>query len=228
MDWLKGIIDYILDGGKRLSYKLAIIITILALVILLDNIFGFSFHYNNDRKIDEIEHLNAIIEDASVDSVTKAYCIQMRKDIIQQKSVITQLLLSLRNNNPTSSKSAQNSNTTKISPTTDSAIKNNFLYTISASGFYFLSAVLIVPLLLFLDKGKLPFIQRLALGILTALSISIMGTFVYWIDTHIPQISKSTWTWNYIVNAIIQIVIITFFVTFTIKANKKQKKPLSS
>lgn len=223
MNWIESITDFILDREAKVSSKAAVIISIVFSLILIDNIFGFSFHYNKDKKIDEIERLNAIIKDNSVDSATRAYCIQMRADVINQKDVITQASSFFRNTNRTSSRQPQKSNVSETPTTIDSAIKNNFWFHVSASGIYYIAAVFVLFLFLFLDRKRISLFQRIILCVSTSLSMLIMAAFVYWIDTNIPQLSKTTWVWNYIVNATIQITIVTFLVILTIKANKKQK-----
>jgi len=78
---------------------------------------------------------------------------------------------------------------------------------------------LALPLMLFTEKTN-HLLERIATGFLVAGLIFAIGLFFYWICNFIPQLSKSTWTWNYILNTVIQCSFI--IIPSILSANQKK------
>ena len=72
--------------------------------------------------------------------------------------------------------------------------------------------------MIFTDK-KTSLPQRVSTGIFAGLILFGFGWFFYWLCTFIPQFSKTTWVWNYIVNLLIQ----TLLVFLLVVAGQKKK-----
>lgn len=208
MSFLDNITEYLTDEDRQLSSKAAFIVLIILVVVFVDNVLGFSYHFRIDKKLDEIQKINTIIKDPTVDSTTKAYAIQLRADIMQKQTVIDYTLSFFRNIKWASSKKPQINKPTPIPKPIESATRNNFIFLLTSGGFYFLIAIIGLPVLAFAPNQKTSLPQRLATGILIAFVFSAIGVFFYWLFDFIPLLSKKTWTWNYILNSFFQIAII--------------------
>lgn len=209
MSYIDHFADFLFDERRRLSSKAAVILFIILAVLLVDNLLGFSYSFAIDRKISQVQKLNTIIKDPSVDSSTKMFAINLRNRIIDRQDIVSQALSFFRGKSNNSIKHQANKPTATAKPI-DVSIKNNFWFNFSASGFFFLLAIIMIPLMLFADKTT-SFIQRLGTGIATTFSLVLFGFFFIWLLGFIPQISNSTWVWNYILNGLIQILMSFLF-----------------
>src|SRR5688572_19856691 len=74
------------DIFTKLSFggKLGSIVVTIAIVLWIDTQMGFTYHYFTDRKIGEIERLNAVLRDNSIDSTTRANLYLQRVDVINK------------------------------------------------------------------------------------------------------------------------------------------------
>lgn len=218
MSYIDHITYFLFDENRRLSSKAAVVVFIVLAIFLIDNILGFSYYFSSEKKIEQVQRLTTIIKDATSDSTTKAFAIELRSEIIDRENVVTQSLSFFRNIKWKSSKKHLANIPKNPVKTNESIIKNNFWFHFTAGGLYYLLAVLMIPIMIFTDKTT-SFSQRLATGILTAVLFYGFGLLFYWICNLIPQISKSTWIWNYILNLIIQIIVIGLLVA----AGQKKK-----
>jgi uncharacterized membrane-anchored protein len=86
--------------------------------------------------------------------------------------------------------------------------RNDFWFLVSTSGIYIIMAIIMLPVLLFLDK-KSSFFKSLATYIIFALVMGFTAWFNYWLfSIVIPDNLWGNWIWNYITNAIVQIGLI--------------------
>lgn len=218
MSYIDHITEFLFDEHRRISSKAAVVLFIILSIIFVDNYLGFSFHYNIDKRIEQVEKVNKILSDSLVDSTTKAFALNVRSEIMERKNAVDYLFSFFRGKSNTVIKHQANKppdnpkNNDPIIP----SIKNNFWFNISAGGLYYLLAILMLPVLIFTDKTtSLP--QRVGTGLVAALLFFGLGWFFYWVCTFIPQISDTTWAWNYIVNAIIQIVLVGLLISVSQK-----------
>jgi len=218
MSYIDHFTAFLFDENRRLSSKAAVVVFVFLAILLIDNILGFSYYFNTDKKIEQVQKLNYIIKDATSDSNTKAFALQLRSEIIDRENVILQTFSFFRNIKWKSSRNAQISIPKETDKTNESVIRNNFWFNISAGGLYYLLAIIMIPLMVFTDKTT-SFLQRLATGILTSALFFAFGWFFYWVCNFIPQLSKSTWAWNYILNILIQVIFVGLLL---IAGQKKQ------
>lgn len=218
MSWIDHTTEFLFDEHRRLSSKAAVVVFVIIGVLFVDNYLGFSYHYNTDKKIEQVQKVNSIIKDTTIDSTTKAFALNLRSEIIHRRNAFDYFVSFFRGKSNISIKHQTNIPTeiAKNKEPNISSIKNNFWFNISAGGLYYLLAILMLPILVFTDKTtSLP--QRLATGVVATLMCFAIGWFFYWLCSFIPQISNSSWTWNYIVNAVIQIVLVGLIVSVSQK-----------
>lgn len=200
--------ELLFDEDTGISTKLTIIVLAIIAVIAVDNILGFSFYYNADKKIELVNKLNTTIKDSTTDSLTKSYAINLRQKITTRQDFITQSLSFFRGKS-NAVKNDQTSIPTARPKPIEVAIKSNFWFHLSSSGLYYLFALFMIPFSLVNDK-KQSLGQRIGIAIVAPILIIALGLFFYWIYSFIPQISKSTWLWNYLLNVVLQLTLVIY------------------
>ncbi|MCU7547784.1 hypothetical protein OCK74_01600 [Chitinophagaceae bacterium LB-8] len=213
------ITEYLTDENRRLSTKAAFVILALFMIVLVDNILGFSFHYRTDKKLEELQKVAGIINDTSADRTTKAYAAALRSEIMDRQNIIDYSLSFLRNIKWASSKSDHTSKTIAADKTKDVPIKNDILFKFTVSGLYIIAGLIFIPIVLILDK-KSPLHVRIASGLAAGFIIVMFSSLFNWLFGFIPILSKTTWAWNYGLNFVVQAIILFSFVMHSMNANK--------
>ena len=209
------IFDFASDESKKISQKFLIVIGSLTILLLIDNIIGFSYNYSLSNKIDQVAKLNAIISDSTLDSFTKNRFIELRKETLTRKNIIDKTYNYLTDFTSTEN----NLKVTKDNKKETTIVKPNyFLFHFTSSGVYYALAILFFPLFLILDKTNM-LLQRIIMGIILSSSFIGMALLFYYICTLIPMLLENSWTLNYIANLSIQLTLIFLIV----KIQKKTK-----
>jgi len=216
MTFHENILGFITDNSKRLSTRATVVILTLTCILLLDNIFGVSFYYNNQRQLDQLKSVSVLLKDTSLTSETRTKLIELERQTLDRKTIIDYSLSFLQNISFTSSKTSQNTTNNNANP-----IRNDFWFLISASGLYILVTVFVVPVLLLTDK-KTPFLKLLASMIMFTIVMIFTCWFNFWLfDKIIPDRVFGSWTWNYIINFVLQIGLVLGLLFTTNTMNKK-------
>ncbi len=225
MSYIDNITVFLLDGNKKLSTKATVVLFTILAILLVDNIIGFSYHYNTQRKIEEINNINSIINDSLTDKETKSNAIKLRSEIINRKNIISYTLLFIQNTKWTDDeiknkkeiivKENKNFNIEKID--LEIVNTNNFWFHLTSGGFFYILGIFMFPIMIFQDKTS-SILQRIATGIFIAIILGLIGLFFYWICSLIPLISDYSLTWNYAINIIIQVGVLFVISLF---GNKK-------
>ena len=197
-------VNFLFDEKRKLSSKATVVLFVILAVIVIDNILGFSFSFSTDKKIEQVQKLNIMLQDSATDSTTKIFVLKTRSEIMERKNIVVKALSILYSNKQIDTLRTTSINHPQISKDQNQAKKSNFWFNTSASGLYFICSILMIPVFIFSDK-KTPLSQRLATGIAITISCALIGLFFIWILSFIPQIATSTWVWNYILNSLFQI-----------------------
>lgn len=201
-------LDFLFNANKTLSSKALVLIFSVLAIFLIDNILGFSYYYDSDRKIDEVKKLNSIIADPQIDSTTRQFALNLRTEIITRENCI--------NNSLNFFKGIKWSSPDPVPvipqsiPIIEKVERNNFLFHLTAGGIYYLFGGIMVFVMIFIDKYS-PLLQRIGSGIIVGIVLWMYGMFSSWLFDFIPQVSKSTWAWNYLINLGIQITLLVGF-----------------
>jgi len=215
MDFIDKILNYITDSNRRLSSKAAIGILALMSIIVIDNITGFSYYYNKNRQLEQLETIKILLSDSTLTSETRQKLIVLETHVLERKSIIDYSLTFLKNISLTNSKQSEatKNNNGKI-------IRNNIWFLMSTSGIYILTTILVVLVFLFMDK-KTPFLKLLASMIVFVIVMFFTSWFNYWLfDKIIPDRLWGNWTWNYIINFILQVGLMIGLYSATTIMNK--------
>ena len=151
MDFIYKFLNFITDSNRRLSSKAAIVILLLVSVVVLDNVTGFSYYYNKNRQLEQLEAIKILLSDSTLTTETRQKLVVLESHVLDRKSIIDYSLSFLKNISLASSKQSQNTinNNPKI-------IRNNIWFLLSTSGIYILTTILVVPVLFITDR-KTPF-----------------------------------------------------------------------
>lgn len=192
--------SFVTDRSQRISARATVITLALVLVLLVDNITGFSFYYNKERQLDQLKSISLLLKDSAISADTKTKLVALEQQTLERKTIVDYSLSFLKKISWTSSKQSQNTinNNPKI-------IRNEFLFFISSSGLYVLVIMLTVPIILLTDK-KTPFFKLIATLLISIIIMGFTAWFNYWLfDKLIPARLFGSWTWNYVANFLLQI-----------------------
>ncbi|MFZ1528906.1 MAG: hypothetical protein WAT19_09150 [Ferruginibacter sp.] len=218
MSYIDHITEFLFDENRRLSSKAAVVVFAIIAIFVVDNVLGFSYYFSNNKKIEQVQKLNSIIQDTTSDSTTKTFAKELRTEIIDRKNVFYQAASFFRNIRWTNSKKQTTPVQTQPSDNKNLISKSNFWFHLTAGGLWYLLAVLMIPVIVFTDK-KTSLPQRIATGIFATALFFGFGWLFYWLCSLIPQITSTTWIWNYIINFILQLL----FVGLLVAAGEKKK-----
>ena len=192
---------FITDKSKRLSARAAIFIICVLLILLADNIVGFSYYYNKERQLEQLKSVTDLLKDPAVDAQTRRKLLSLQREFLNRKDVIDHIS-GIGHNISISSDQT-------VSPTENKALesRNFYWFLFSTSGIYILVTVILLPILLLFDRNT-PFLQLLLMEIIFGIVMFFTAWFNYWLfDKIIPYKLFGSWTWNYIVNFILQIIL---------------------
>lgn len=215
MSFFDNILNFITDSEKRLSARATVFIISVFTLFLVDNLTGLSFYYNNQRQLEQLKLITELSADTTLTKETKVKLLKLQNEILERKNIIDYSSFFLKNITLMSSKQTQKTKNIPIK-----SIRNNVWFLISSSGLYILVTIFVVPVLLLTDK-RTPFLKLLASMIVFILVMFFTCWFNYWLfEKLIPNEIFGSWTWNYVINFVMQIGLIIGLVFATNTMNK--------
>jgi hypothetical protein len=211
-DILKTIVSFISDKDRKLSNKTVWVTIVLFLIFALDFTFGFSVHYTNETKLDQIIKINTVLRDKSLDSNYVATLLEQRKDLINKKHPYKQLTDFFKS----ISFSSNESDTLTVKPTikqvdkSETPVRNEFWFITSSGGYYLLLGTVFVLFFPF-TSGQNSLGQKIAITIIMGLAMLFLAWFFYWLFGLIPPLFGK-WTFNYWLNFVLQNIVIVLSV----------------
>jgi hypothetical protein len=216
MGALDTLVTYITDKERRLSTKTYVTIICLTLVIILDNVIGVSYHYSVDKKLSELQITGQILKDTTLDKNTRLELTTLRNKIIARKHYSDQFTDAIKTLFKKEITTIQTSIPIKETPTP----RNNFWFLMSVSGIYLLLYLIILIVFPFMDKGN-SIGQKIAIVIIFIVFAGLNALLYYWLFGFIPKLGD-TWTWNYVLNFVVQIILFALTITLIMKEVKKK------
>ena len=194
------ILNFVTDRTNRISARATVIVIALVCILLVDNIFGFSYYYNKQRQLDQLKSITLLLKDTTLTAETRTNLITLEQHTFDRKTIIDYFSSFLKKISYTISRQSQNIINNNANP-----IRNDFWFLFSASGFYIIVTILVVPVLLFTDK-KTPFLKLIATLLIFVFVMTFTAWFNYWLfDKLVPDYLFGSWTWNYVANFLLQI-----------------------
>lgn len=194
--WVDSVLTFFADQTKRVSTKLMLGVSILLLLWIIDNTFGFSYYYGTENKISQVSKIQVLLDNQKIDSSLKLQLKNLQNDVINRKSLKDYVVLSFKNIFATNSNVSQT-----IKPISAKPIRNDFLNKLSISGIYLLMIIL-SPILLFgLDED---FFKKVTFTIILILSSFGLAAMLITLSRMIPILFNSP-VYNYLLNLLIQL-----------------------
>lgn len=215
------IVTYITDKERRLSTKTYVSIICIALIVILDNIVGLSYHYSVDKKLNEIQLAGQILKDTTLEENTRKEILALRQEVLNKKyfyDYITNGVKSLYTKEY-STKEAKIPSNVIVAP------RNNLWFLISSTGIYLILYLILIVIFPFLDKSN-SIGQKIAIEIIIIVLGGLNCAINYWLLNFIPKLGD-TWTANYIVNFIIQVILFSMIMALLANEQKKKVKNLT-
>jgi len=212
MNIFNNFIEFIFNERIRLSSKATMIVFSILAIVLFDNILGFTYYFSTDKKIGQIQKLNSIINDITTDSTTIDFATQLRSEIIDRENVFFKISsfskhIKWISYNKKYQTDIPNGTVNEI----EVVIKNNFWFHLTSSGFWYIMAIMMFPIMLFYGEKTTSLFHKLGIGFLTSVIMLFFGLLFFLFCNFIPKISETTWIWNYLINFLIQVLIFSLF-----------------
>src|ERR1700712_4602237 len=87
MEFFSPVFNFVIDKSNNRARKVMLIIISLFVIFLIDNIFGFSYYYNLNNKVNISSQIHSIVSDDKVDPAIKQRLDKLNNDILNHKSV---------------------------------------------------------------------------------------------------------------------------------------------
>ena len=216
MELLNSIFHFFTDKTKGLSYKATLILTTIVLIILIDNTLSFSYYYNTQRKIEQIDGLNKILSDTTLTDLEKDKLQNLRHNLIRRttwKDRAWKLISEIKFK-------SENEENLKEPPKSQKEITRSYFWHYISSGWLFLLLALMMPFIGLKDKNTS---LGTTLGILVIVEPIFLG--IAWIYakvfSFIPIIFGDP-IYNYILNALMCLFSVVMFALIGKLQNKKK------
>lgn len=219
MELVNSIFNFFTDRTKKFSHKTITIFIVVVLLIVIDNSLSFTYHYNNTRKIEEIEKLNFIVIDSTLLKEEVLQLKELRSNIINHKTwkdriydkIITIDFKTKDNNDVSIVKNDASKATSE---------RDYWIHFISSS-WILIILMIIMPLTIFFDKSSFSLTSFLSI-------IFVVEPFFYGLSwtfakafSLIPIINNNP-IYNYVLNSIIHLLVF-LLIGFMSNKNKKIK-----
>lgn len=84
---LSSVFNFVTDGSKKVSHRAFIIMMSIVLLLFIDNIFGFSFYYNNSHKVGLTQEISLALKDTSLSFFERKNLYDLRTKIINHRTI---------------------------------------------------------------------------------------------------------------------------------------------
>ena len=218
MDVFSSIFEFLADKSKQLSSKAALIISFLVILILADNIFGYTYFNTNNKKIEQVKEINEVLKDTSLPENIKNYFTALRQNVIDHKNIKNYLSDFFTNISFTNSKNIK----TPI-PINANPISNNLLHFISSSWMTLLTMLFmfIIYVSIIFEKNSPSFWKPTTSIIVVEIILISLAFLQSKLFSLIPLINNNHKI-NYLINTILSFIII--FIPFYILSNFLKKR----
>ena len=214
MDIFVKIFEFITSKQTHLSAKATIFLLLIISLWLINNIFGFSYYYNINKKISILKEISILHQDTTFQESTIKSLDSLETSVLERKNMIN--YFSDLSKNDSLSNSTIKKNTT---PNNANPIRNNFWFLISSSTIY-LIAIIAMPFVIFSNDDN--FLSKIGTTIISIAMLSLAAWFNYWLFGFIEKPILNNWNWNYFLNFVFQIIMFTLFYFTSEKLNKSK------
>lgn len=208
MELLNSIFQFFTDKTKGLSHKAILILASILIIVIIDNTLSFSYYYNTQKKIEQIDGLNRILSDTTLTNFEKEKLESLRSKLILRmtwKDKTWKLLSEIEFKSEKKSISGEN---TDKKP----EVQRSYFWHFVSSGWIFIIVALFMPIVGLKDKSTS---LGAVIGILTVILPMFFG--IAWIYakifSYIPVIRGNP-IYNYVLNALLCFLTLLIFGLF--------------
>jgi len=222
MEVINNIFSFFTDHTRRFYLKFSVAIGILFILFMADNISGFTYFNNTQKKIEQTKAISEILKDSTLTKSTKEKLIEIQQDLLKRENLITRVV-NLVKFEPWNSPDTVfvNSKGTVIHKVYSLSNKNQNWHILSAGGLFLLIAIITtISIILNPSSEELSMVGSLGgIFIIWVLMIATCALFTYLLGL-IPMMGE-TWIYNYLLNALIQITSIITVIYLMIRQDRK-------
>jgi hypothetical protein len=204
MDFITVIFEYFTDAPTRFLKKILFLFFIIVGLIIIDKSLNFSFHYDNSKKIEEIQKLNKVLDDKTLSPKERLKLNQLKSEIIFQTrladfNLIKSLSIDFKSKKDT---------------------RNKYWHFLSSSWFWIL-VMIILPTFFFIQKehreSKLE--TLLIVIIIFEPLLLLLAWLTSFLFSQIPYFYNPLW--NYLINIFGSFFVLLIFKSIRTEIGKK-------
>jgi len=201
MSIIQPIVDFVTNPQKATSTKVSICILIVLFILLMNNLFVFLYYHEKKNQLNQLQSITTLLNDPNLSSTTKEELKQLEHSTLKRLTIVDHSIVFFD----------------KIKEGTVRGARNEFLFLISSSGFYIITVFLILMGFLSNIPSSALLFKNLPILISTVTIYLIMIWLFYTLfDIIIPDKVFGSWTWNYIINFVLQIGLLIVVYRFSI------------
>lgn len=209
VDLIKEITTWINDRSTSLVRKLGVFTFIFIGFLIYDSFVGFTFHYNKQRQLIEIQSIRSILADSSLTVESRRKLLQMEQEILDKQNLFSRVDKAISDN---SGKSEGSKTVRRFFFTTE------FWNYITSGGFFW---ILLIFTVYSFFVAKNPFWESFAAILLSSLVFIVFSIFHYWlIDKILPDKVFGSQFLRYVSNVVLQAILLSLYVYSDSMANK--------
>ncbi|PRY10327.1 hypothetical protein CLV24_11455 [Pontibacter ummariensis] len=219
MDFIERFLDFISDNRRHITTRVIVAAFSFLLFVLVDNMFAFSYNYTIDRSISNARNISELLKDTTLSSTTRLGLERLREEVVTHKTVADHVVAFWRD------VSTFKYGTTKVAMLDNSdswTVSYDLWHLLSSGGLYLLFIIFGVPVIL-VAKSSLTLLQRFVSALGFIVLFSTIAYVHYIVLELVPDMLFGSWTWNYVLNALVQLTLVGFLASFNKKAEKNKK-----
>jgi hypothetical protein len=87
-DFFEIVFNFLADSSKKLIHKFVVFGTVLIILFLINNIFGFTYYYNTSKKIEQLKSISELLKDSTLPVAERQYLLTEQQSTIARKDII--------------------------------------------------------------------------------------------------------------------------------------------
>jgi hypothetical protein len=225
-DFFEIVFNFLVDTSRKLVHKLVLLATVLVVLFLINNVFGFTYYYNTSRKIEQLKSISELLKDSTLPTAEKEFLLQEQQNTVERRDVI-QKTISLITYHP-----KKDTTKTLIKDTHNNYVEKrvlNPIWVIVTSALFFWVVLFLLDFALvrevIIEPTSFSDIIALIFG-LTIIDLIIfvvakgLGNRVY---KEVQVIANQPWI-NYVIYTVINLIFLGFLAIIIIKEHRLNKE----
>ena len=188
---------------RGLLSKIAYFSILLCLLLIVDNILGFSYYLDKSNKIETLYKTSSMLQDSNIDVRTRQKIKALHEEILNRENLYSLSLLFINNSFISKAKN--------IKAAVQSNIRSEFIFVLTSCGFFIFMAVISIILFPFHQPSGFgdSLLQKLGALIVFVVALYLISIAFYQICNQFGAAPIfGNWWFNYTLNTIFQVSII--------------------